>query len=134
MKDDLVIRFLFPIITDERSARKAAFQGAIAAWFFACSTVFRAATRITYSESQELNFEVYGPIIFLITAAQVYLGYKAFRMSRVAASIIFAIQFSEIGARIYLGSIGFGLFVAVVMFLFAINGIRGANAYNKLTA
>lgn len=129
-----MVQFLFPSITDEHSARRAAFQGAIVAWFFACSTLFRSGMRIAYTEHPELNLEIYVPTILFIALALAYIGYKASRMSRVAASLIFAIQFTEIGARVFLGSMGFGLFISVVMLLLAANGIRGAFAYEKLTA
>ena len=126
-----MLNLLYPKISNEVTARKAANHGAFVAGFHAASTIARGFVRIADDASTE-NMEAYALWTFVFfPGVAIYLGYLTYKANRVAATIIFVLAVIEIFFRIALGSFGTGLLMGSILLLLAWNGVRGSFAFHK---
>lgn len=130
---------LIPAVDTPGRARKAARQGAFAAFWVAISEM--ATGLLVHSQDQDwLTQEAFADEIerisvlvgyVLSTVVSGFCGWRAWKLRRWAMVAILAIVLAGFIARLARGSVlGFG--VQIVLAAMAVNGARGAFAYHRL--
>jgi hypothetical protein len=119
-----IINYIFPEIVDVLTAKRAAWQGAIAALLFSCATTYY----VFFTKDFEMGkWTLIDVVLFLLIAWGIY------KMSRVAAISGLALYIIErIG--MFINYDVSGVVITTILIIMYVNAIRGTFAFHKFKA